>query len=160
MPPINKSVVPGITLIVLGIIFLLPNFTSLEARDLWPILILGPGILFYIMFFQDRTNYGLLMPATVLTASGLLFFYCVSEGWHMMRTLWPIMMIAPGAAFMLMYIWGKKENALLVPGIVLTLLGGLFLIAATDYDYLWPVALIVLGIVLLFGARRKNPDAP
>jgi len=158
MTPINKSLIPGIMLIVLGIIFLLPNFTPLQGQDLWPILILGPGILFYIMFIQDRANYGLLMPATVLTFSGFLFFYCIINGWHLMRTLWPVLMIAPGIAFLLMYAFGKKENALLVPGIILTALGGVFLIGATDYDYLWPVALIVLGIVLLFGARRKNPS--
>ena len=158
MANVSKSLVPGIALILLGVIFLLPNFTDLDGRDLWPLLILGPGILFYILFFMDRANYGLLMPATILTVSGVLFFYCTVEGWHMMRTLWPFFMIAPGVAFLLMYIWGKKEGAFLIPGIILCVAGFIFLLGATEYNYLWPVVLIVIGVILLLTRKRGAPE--
>ena len=158
MPTANKSFVPGIALILLGIVFLLPNFTDMRERDLWPLLVLGPGILFFVLFLADRTNYGLIMPATILTVSGVLFFYCTVEGWHMMRTLWPFFMIAPGIAFLLMYMVGRKEGAFLVPGIILTAAGVVFLLGATEYIALWPVVLIVIGVILLFTRKRGTPS--
>jgi hypothetical protein len=159
MSTINKSIVPGLALILLGVIFLLPNFIEMEGRDLWPLLVLGPGVLFFIMFFMDRANYGLIMPATILTVSGLLFFYCSFVGWHMMRSFWPFFMIAPGIAFILMYIWGKKDRAFLIPGGILTIAGLVFLLAATEYNYLWPIVLIAIGAILLFTRKKNNAES-
>jgi hypothetical protein len=76
----------------------------LRGRDLWPVFVLGPGVALYIGFLRDRSSYGLLMPATVLTVVGLMFFYCIFEGWFMMRTIWPFFIIAPGLGFLLMYV--------------------------------------------------------
>ena len=132
----NKSVVTGIVLIIIGLIFLLPSFTNLTLRDLWPVLMLGPGILFFLGYIADRKNYGLLMPGAILTTYGLLFLYCSLTDWYMMRSLWPLYLIGPGIGFFLLYYFGKKETALLVPGSILTILGLIFLVRSTDYDYL------------------------
>lgn len=155
----NKSVITGTVLIVIGTIFLLPNFTDLTLRDLWPVLMLAPGVLFFVVFFMDRRNYGLLMPGAVLTTYGLLFFFCTLWGWYWMTDLWPLFLIGPGLGFFLMYFFGKKETGLLVPGFILTLLGAIFLLRSTDYEYLWPLAIIVAGVALILKSRRTNPDS-
>jgi hypothetical protein len=161
MEPKQRSLVPGIVLIVLGVVFLLPAVTDLRWSDIWPLLVFAPGLLFFGMYFMDRSNYGLLMPATVMVFSGALFFYCVAEGWHHMRHLWPLLMMSPGIGFILMYLLGKKEKGLLVPGIFLTGIGVFFLLAASEYDYLWPVILIVIGVYLLFSRKQSSePTTP
>ena len=152
----KKSLFPGLALIVLGIVFLLPNFTSLRPHDLWPTFVLGTGIFFLISYLSDRSNYGLLMPATILTVIGLMFFYCVFEGWYMMRYIWPLFIVGPGLGFLLMYQFGKKEKGLLIPGGILTGIGALFLIGFSDSEYLLPVILIGIGIVLLFQTRGRG----
>jgi hypothetical protein len=153
----NKSVITGVALITIGIIFLLPNFTDLTLRELWPVLMLGPGILFFVGYLSDRKSYGLLMPGSILTTYGLLFFYCTIAGWYWMRDLWPFYLIGPGVGFFLMYYFGKKERGLLVPGTILTLLGMIFLLRATEYEDYWPVVIIAAGVLLLLKGKEKIP---
>jgi hypothetical protein len=83
-----------------------------------------------------------------------MFFYCVFEGWYMMRDIWPLFIVAPGFGFLLMYLFGKKEQGLLIPGGILTAVGLFFLVGTTEYDYLWPIVLIAVGIALLINAKR------
>jgi uncharacterized membrane protein HdeD (DUF308 family) len=154
----NKSVVAGIVLIIIGLIFLLPSFTNLTLRDLWPVLMLCPGILFFLGYVADRKNYGLLMPGAILTTYGLLFLYCSLTDWYQMRDLWPLYLIGPGIGFFLLYYLGRKETVLLVLGSILTILGLIFLIRSTDYDYLWPVIIIGAGLLLILNSRQKNPE--
>jgi len=155
----QRSFAPGIILIALGILFLLPRFFHVHLAQLWPFFILGGGIAFYIAFIADRSNYGLLMPGTILTVIGLLFFYCTVEGWYMMETLWPFFIIAPGLGFALMYLFGNKERGLLIPAGILLALGCFFLLARTEYDYLWPLVLIAFGVFLLVAPRQKPKDS-
>ena len=154
MASTKRPLLPGIILIVLGIVFLLPNVTDLRTRELWPIFVLGTGIVFFIAFLNDRSRYGLLMPASILTVIGLMFLYCVFEGWYMMQNIWPFFIIAPGLGFLLMYFFSKKEQGLLIPGGILSALGLFSLVGTTEYDYLWPILLIAAGIALLFDAKR------
>ncbi len=153
MSPSRKSVVPGILLIVLGIIFLLPNVTPIRMHELWPFFILGLGIYFFILFFTDRSNFGLLMPASVLTVMGLLFLYCAAAGWQAMNMLWPLFIIGPGIGFFLMYALGKKERGLLIPAFILTGLGCIFLMGTAGAEDYWPIILILIGALLLFPRR-------
>jgi len=153
MAPSRKSVFPGILLIVLGIVFLLPNFTDLRARELWPVFILAPGVAFFFMYSRERSNYGLLMPAAILTVISVMFF-SMTLGWASMQTIWPLFIMAPGIGFLLMYLLGKREKGLLIPAGILNALGLIFLLGVSDYDYLWPVILIVVGLVFLLSARN------
>jgi hypothetical protein len=75
-----------------------------------------------------------------------------------MRDLWPFYLIGPGIGFFLMYFFGRKETGLLVPGTILILLGAIFLLRATEYENLWPLLIIIAGIILIFkNRRRKEP---
>ena len=155
----RRSFFPGVILIVLGLIFLLPNFTSWRFDELWPLLILAVGATFLVGYLENRTNYGLLMPATILIVIGCLFLYTETSGWHHMAELWPVFMLAPGIGFFMMYLFGKKEKGLLIPASILTGIGVIFLFGQSEYGYLWPIILIIVGIVLLMNSKPRTPSA-
>ncbi|MDH3252452.1 MAG: DUF5668 domain-containing protein [Ignavibacteria bacterium] len=153
MPSDKKSLFPGVMLIILGIVFLLPNVIDLHARDLWPAFLVGPGLVFFVMYARDRANYGLLMPATILTVVGGMFF-AIIFGWTSMDTLWPLFIMAPGLGLLMMYVLGKREKGLLIPAGILIGISLVFLIGTSNYEYLWPVVLIAVGVLFLLNARR------
>jgi len=151
----QKSLFPGFILIALGILLLLPKFTDISMRELWPLIVLGGGILFFVGFFVNRTDYGLLMPGSILTVSGLVFTYCTYEGWYTMRDLWPFFLVAPGLGFALMYLFGKREQGLLIPAGILLGLGTLFLVGRTGFDYLLALVFIIIGVLFLLTSRKS-----
>lgn len=151
----QRSPLPGIILIALGVLFLIGNIADVHLGALWPVFVLGPGIAFFVMFARDRKTYGVLMPATILTVSGLLFFACTLYGWELMNRLWPLFLLAPGIGFVLLYLFGNREWGLLIPAAVLIVLGLVFLLDATESDYLWPALLILIGILLLFRWKKE-----
>jgi hypothetical protein len=154
----TRSPLPGIMLIILGVLFLIANFANVHLDALWPVFVLGPGVAFIVMFFRDRNNYGVLMPGTILTIIGLLFFACTVYGWDQMEHLWPLFIMAPGLGFVMMYLFGKHERGLLIPAGILTGLGLVFLLDANESEYLWPGVLILVG--LLFLVRWKKENSP
>ncbi len=154
----TRSPLPGIMLIILGVLFLIANFANVHLDALWPVFVLGPGVAFIVMFFRDRNNYGVLMPGTILTVIGALFFACTVYGWDQMEHLWPLFIMAPGLGFVMMYLFGKHERGLLIPAGILTGLGLVFLLDANESEYLWPGVLILVG--LLFLVRWKKENSP
>jgi phage shock protein C len=60
----------------------------------------------------------------------------------------------------------RKSNFSLVAGLVLIFLGGILLldeydiIPDWDFEHLWPVPLVVIGIVLLFTGKKDKPLDP
>ena len=71
----TSDMIVGIGLVILGVLFLSENFGYIEFnfQNVWPAFVLLAGIGFIIGYLQDRKNYGLLMPASILTIYGLLF---------------------------------------------------------------------------------------
>ena len=146
---------PGYILILLGLILLVGNLGYFSLLDLWPLLIVLAGVLFFIQWIRDRENYGLLMPASIMIIIGLLFLYCQHYGWYEMKDLWPIFIMAPGVGFILMYLLGEQEAGLLIPGGIMLAIGILF-ISSNEWAWRWwPVVLIVVGALIIL--RPPNP---
>jgi hypothetical protein len=164
MTTTQQSRLQGFVLVILGILFLVLNLSTVRLREVWPLLFILLGLYFVILFISDRKNYGVLMPASIFIVMGGLFLYCTIEGWYTMGMLWPLFLIGPGLGFFLMYFFGKKEPGLLIPGYILTGLGVLFLIVFAEGLYLWPVLLIALGVLLLVqrgsGSKPEPPTTP
>ena len=153
-----SDMVIGIGMIILGILFLSENFgyIAFDFQDVWPVFVILGGVGFWIGYLQDRKNYGLLMPGSILVIYGLMFFYCSIEGWDYMSDLWPGFLIGPGIGFFMMYLLGERENGLLIPGSILSGLGILFIISHSGILRYWPVALIIIGIVLIIRHQSRT----
>lgn len=158
----NGPLLPGVILIVLGIAFLLAQFNVIRSDQVWPLFILAPGVGFWAMYFysKDRQSQaGLLIPGTITSLIGLLFFYLNFSDWSQMEFLWPVFPLIVGVAFYVFYFAsGKnsKDRGILVPATILTAVGILFLMIARFSYKLWPIILIAVGILMLFGRRDKK----
>ncbi len=156
----RSDMVIGVGLVILGILFLSENFGYIEFdfQNVWPVFVILAGAGFWIGYYQDRKNYGLLMPGTILIIYGLLFFYCSAQGWYLMTDLWPIFILGPGIGFFMMYLMGEQEKGMLIPASILSGIAILFLISHSGFWRYWPVALIIVGIVLMLRNRVKGGE--
>lgn len=159
----------GLAFIAIGVILLAHNFNFIELpwyhfghflSESWPLVLLGLGGVFWMRWFSDRSNISAVFPATVFSVYGALFYYCNLEGWWVMDVynLWAFFIIAPGLGFLLMYLFGKRESFLLFLGLVISTVGGMFLLDASDLRIFWPIILIVAGLLLIRRSRQKSTN--
>jgi hypothetical protein len=149
----------GSLLILVGALLLAANLFEIEWRKLWPLLFFAGAAVNLSIFFANRSNYGVLMPATILLIYGVLFQYCALEGWWRMSELWPTFILGPGVGLLMMYLFGKRESGLLIPAFILIGLSAVFFVAFGPLRYYrqyWPVILIIVGLLLLL-KRQKQP---
>jgi hypothetical protein len=152
----KRNLLPGVLLILFGLFFLAANFLDIEFHHLWPAFLIAPALYFYFRAFQNRSQYGLLMPGTVLLIAGAVFITCESIGWSAMQHLWPMFILAPGIGFFLLYWFGRREKGLLVPGSILTAIAVMFLMSQGGIGRFWPGILIVAGVAIL--ATKRDPS--
>ena len=154
----NKSnFITGLVLILLGIFMLSAQFGLICWENLWPFFLIVGGVLFLLGFLMNRNNYGLLMPASVLTIIGLLFLYTNTGRWYEMENLWPTFVLAPGIGFVLMYMFGPKGNGLWIPAAILLTIALIFYARFWLVFRYWPVILIAIGLYILISANKKKP---
>lgn len=158
----GHSVVPGLILILLGILIIAHSVGVLELDwgIFWTYIIIFIGILFWLGFLFDRGNYGLLMPGSVVLTVGLVLNYAARNGWYHLEALWPFFILAPAFGFYMMFLLGEREKGLLVPASILTVIGVVFLLQNMDYSmrYIWAFALIIIGALLIFGGMRGRSE--
>ena len=154
----SRPVVPGLILIVLGFLFLLSNFGVLDFdwEILWTWVIIIIGVVFWLGFLFDRSKDGLIMPGTVLLVVGTVFHVSARYDWALLEDLWPFFILAPALGFYLMYLLGKRDRGVLVPAIILTVIGLVFLMNTSSVlRYLGPIIMIGIGVLILM-TRSKG----
>jgi hypothetical protein len=157
----RSNIIMGIALIIFGILFFFDSLykVSYNIGDFWPIFIMLIGVSFLVSFWHKRSNSGVLMPGTILTVYGLMFFISTLSGWHNMAQLWPGFLLGPGLGFALMYYFGSREKGLLIPAFILILLALIFWSSVTFLFKFWPVILILFGIYLIRKGYLKYKQA-
>ncbi len=136
-------------LIALGLFFFAVNLLRIDFSNIWPLVLLVPVAIFLTMFYRDRRQYGLLMPATILTVYAALFFVCQNYDWDLMSRFWPTFILAPGLGLFVMYLFGKREPGLLIPAFILTGIAAIFLLMMNGFPDYWPAILILIGVIIL-----------
>ena len=167
----KASLIIGVTLIVLGILALAGNLMIRAVGNgfilgfrLWPIFVVGAGLLFCLppfIFPRQRGLSGLFVPGIPTLITGMLLFIgSVTGYWAIWNTFWPLEVLSVAAAFILM------AGFLKVPWLMIhaSIVGftGLILqfCAATgwwsSWAVLWTVEPFAVGLpLLLIGLSRK-----
>lgn len=164
------TMIIGLVLILLGIVYLLNNFNIFEIyfdifdigfifSRFWPLIIIIIGLVFHYSFFTGKTSdAGLLVPGGILLVIGIT---CqISMLFDLWGYLWPGFIFAVAVGLFELYVFGSKEKGLLIPVFIL---GGLSIIFLTMSlgriwilrTYLIPIILI-LGGVLIVAKNRRN----
>lgn len=151
----TSNTLTGLIVILIGVLFLLMNFdlVNIDFDYLWPLFILIPGLIFEISYFINRKNPGLLVPGGILITISLLFFANIFMGWHLMEDLWPVFPLGVAIGLFQLYLFGGRDKGVLTSA---SIVGGFSIIALSftffsiDFDLLLPIALILLGIRILF----------
>jgi hypothetical protein len=154
----TSNIIMGIGLIIFGFLFLFDSwfYYRFNFGDFWPIVIILIGVSFLLSFWRKRSNYGVLMPGTILAVYGLMFLFSTVYGWNNMERLWPGFLFAPGLGFLLMYFFGKREKGLLVPALIMLLLAFIFWGGFMFLFRLWPLILVGFGAYLIFRGYVKQ----
>lgn len=142
------AIIPGLVLISMGA----ENFLPETAVDWGGALFLGAiGLSFFVLYFMDRTRWWGVIPGGVLfTLAAISVMDDVAAG-----ASGSLLFLGLGLTFLLVAVlpnpYGKTSWAY-IPAVVLLIVGGLLGNAMTQgwVGYLWPAALIIVGLVVVF----------
>lgn len=109
----HNGMVGGAIMVALGVVFLSQHLISFTGLGFpWPLFILGPGLLLFgLMVAGGRGVAGLAVPASILTALGLLFFFQSAfdyfESW---AYAWALLPTAGGVGTALAGLWAGNPQ--------------------------------------------------
>jgi LiaI-LiaF-like transmembrane region len=162
------TAIGGLLLIGLGVLFLLGQFVRFDIwHYLWPFFVIGFGLMFFVgMIAGGKEAGGLAIPGSLFTMLGLLFLYQNAfNHWASWAYAWAL--LAPtsvGIGLMIFGRWSDKPG-LYQPGWLLMIIGLTIFLAlgaffellagiagfASPGRVLWPLVLILVGVLLLLG---------
>ena len=173
------SLIAGAVLIAVGLLALAGQlFRGFDFwGTIWPFFIVGAGVLFFVgMFSGGRSAAGLAIPGSILVAIGLmLFLQNLFDHWESWAYGWTVILIAVGVGI---YIMGRyTENPgqrasgislIKVAAILFVIFAGFFEMIFNSFafsKFLFPAALILLGVYFIFGRSRsltksQEPSVP
>jgi hypothetical protein len=163
----------GIGLIAMGVLILLGRLFGIRvSRFLWPLIILGPGVLAYLVALALKSPAGeiVCIPASIVTMLGALLFYQnLVDHWESWAYAWAL--IAPtsiGLGYMLFGILKHRPDKVHIGRGLATVGGVIFLVGFIFFELLlnisgfglgrwaWPILLLALGVLLVLRALGRN----
>jgi hypothetical protein len=155
----QRTLVPGLFLIGLGVVLLLVQTTSIGGESVVAVI----GAAFLVTYFVTRI-YGFLVPAGIMLGLGLGILWQVDAGSEGGAVL-----IGLGLGFASIWLIGTLMRDSvnhwwpLIPGGIIVTIGVLVEAEQTglieEYGNLWPLILVVIGAVLLL-VQLTRPSAP
>lgn len=160
----SKFMIPvfGIVFVVIGVLFLLGTFMpAITIRKLWPLFIMIPVLIMSVEWIQHKEKAsGVIFPIILLTIYTAFFLWLNYTTWTNVRITWPTFLLAPGVAFVGLYITTKKWGVL-IPGSILLALAAIFYSVTLHATYIVAILLITGGVLLIVVPRinkNKNED--
>ncbi len=155
----------GILLLVIGSVMLLnnTNIFTFNMELLWPLFMIVPGVVFHLSYFggKNRHNATVLVPGAILTIYGIYFLFSIMTNWHFSDNLWPIFPLAIGVGFYEMYYFGGKHQRHLTMAVILVVFSFFALLMEffhLDFNYLFPVVLIITGLIIVYQSFNRTKE--
>ena len=120
-------------------------------------VLLSIALPFLAAFLFNRTNWGLLIPAYVLLAIGVMV-PLIDLGVLYDTLIATYVLIAIAIPFFVVYILNTRNWWALIPGGILAIIGLGFLIASASVEYLFAAGLIVAGILIVVRQFTKKDE--
>jgi hypothetical protein len=162
MEKITPSFVIGMLLVVAGVFlaFITLDIIEVDVSTSWPLLVLVPGMLFLALSASGKEARVFVFPGVLLTfVGGFFLFDNLSLVPYGMTYMWPIFPTSVGFAFLASYLYAMPHRLILILSAVFIALGSIFffvnfgVFSGITYR-LWPIVLISIGLILLFGRRN------
>lgn len=172
---INASMILGIALVLLGLLFLAGRLFNFAIMGyLWPLIIVAVGGVFFAGLVRGgRQAAGLAFPASIITMIGLILLFCsLFNAWAIWAYAWALIVSSVGIG---MLIFASYVDAASLKSVGRGLIGlGLLLFVAFGAFFelllgisghnqvtsiLWAVALIGLGAYVIFGKSLFKKSA-
>jgi len=115
------SLIIAVTLIVLGVAFLMLNFAGISIGRAWPVLILLASLAFYIpplLYPGMRTGLAaLFIPGSIIAAVGAILLYDTMTGdWASWAYTWLLIPAGVGLGMLLASIYGHWGSVVMWVG--------------------------------------------
>lgn len=163
------SIVPGVLLVVVGLVLLLNKLDIVEWywEDIYPVILIGLGILFFVFVFM-RNDRNASFWGTTFLLLGTFFFLRNFDiiPYFEWEEIWPIIPLSIGIGFFVLYAFKPEDWGVLIPGTVLMFVGIVALANTMDIYWrtrefiedFWPAILILIGggLVLSSLVRKKH----
>jgi len=104
----------SVILIAAGILFLFGNYLNLSIEKLWPLFMMIPVVIFTAIMLGDfKNNYGVIVPAVILTTYTVYFLIMNYSNSMYYGSTWPVFILGPGLGLLALYIANRKSGVLL-----------------------------------------------
>lgn len=150
------ALIPACVLLGLGAIILLDALNNPLAGTIsGAILFFAIGLSFWLIYINNTSNWWAIIPGGVLWSLGLVTI--MPEGIWFSRG---VFFLGLALTFLLVYLFPKPEGRMkwaLYPAGSLLLVGFLAAVGASNWiKFIWPIALLAGGIILLVLVIRKK----
>lgn len=143
------SVIGGVLMVVVGVIFLLGNLGIISPN--WDIII-GPlfgigGLVLLLIFVMNTDNWWVLFPGFILIAIAIIVFMDETVGVSADQWSGAVFLGLLSLAFFIIYLVHREHWWAIIPGGVLLTLAGVTVLPDNNYT----AGLFFLGLALTFG---------
>lgn len=154
------ALIPGLVILGIAVAVFLAEEDLVSGEIVATFILGGIGLPFLLIFVTDRRHWWALIPG--MTMSGIALAVLL-EGLGLISDTAVAGIIVGGVSlgFLSIYLADREQWWTLIPGGIIGTVA-LFLLMATVIEFVWPVALILLGLFLLRGRpqrRRSSPSA-
>ena len=160
----RRGIIGGLMLILLGGFFLMVQLMpDVFGYIYWPVFIIGIGGIFLLGALLSR-NGGLAIPGCVIGGiGGILYYQATSGDWESWSYIWTLIPGFVGVGILIAGLFSRNHPHLDRGGFVLIAISALGFIffsgifsPVLDFDIMWPVFLISIGVIILISAIFKR----
>lgn len=159
----RSNLAAGLALILIGGAFLAAQlfpdmFRWLDLKENWPLVVIGLGLLLLFIGLISGVP-AMAVPATIIGGiGGLLYWQNATEMWDTWSYVWTLIPGFVGVGIILAGLLGgrpkqafREGGRTILVSLVLFAIFGAFLGGGLFSGYLWPILLIGVGALVLFG---------